>query len=382
MGEHPGNMFTRAGQMLRGIGLSRAVTVGATVGLTSSSASYCSTAAPTTQVRIAQYNILSDSLDAPDHYIHCDPNDLDHEIRFQRVAAKLEEQMRAGAVLCLQEVSRNWAGRLIPLFEKHGYTYASALTGSKFGGYMGQCLAWPAKRFEAADISTIRVADTVEGWPKWPKPASLGWWGRLRNHKPEKLPFCPWKTAESKHNGVVLVRLVEKESKKSFVVGTYHMPCMFGSDDKCSVMTIHLAMLFQYAQKYAAGTPLVVGGDFNIQPVSAQYEFVAQGELPASHPQNPSASCPIEMNLTIQPMRSAYAVLNGAEPEFTNLASTARDPSSGSFIETLDYIFLSPEWKVDAVKPLATKASMTQVKSFPSKDEPSDHVMIFADLSL
>ena len=99
------NMFSRAGQMLRGIGLSRAVTVGATVGLTSSSASYCSTAAPTTQVRIAQYNILSDSLDAPDHYIHCDPNDLDHEIRFQRVAAKLEEQMRAGAVLCLQEVT-------------------------------------------------------------------------------------------------------------------------------------------------------------------------------------------------------------------------------------------------------------------------------------
>merc|ERR1712166_1393968 len=234
MGEHPGNMFSRAGQMLRGIGLSRAVTVGATVGLTSSSASYCSTTAPTTQVRIAQYNILSDSLDAPDHYIHCDPNDLDHEIRFQRVAAKLEEQMRAGAVLCLQEVSRNWAGKLIPLFEKHGYTYASALTGSKFGGYMGQCLAWPAKRFEAADISTIRVADTAEGWPKWPKPASLGWWGRLRNHKPEKLPFCPWKTAESKHNGVVLVRLVEKESKKSFVVGTYHMPCMFGSDDKPS----------------------------------------------------------------------------------------------------------------------------------------------------
>merc|ERR1712166_1137327 len=137
------NMFSRAGQMLRGIGLSRAVTVGATVGLTSSSASYCSTTAPTTQVRIAQYNILSDPLDAPDHYIHCDPNDLDHEIRFQRVAAKLEEQMRAGAVLCLQEVSRNWAGRLIPLFEKHGYTYASALTGSKFGGYMGQCLAWP-----------------------------------------------------------------------------------------------------------------------------------------------------------------------------------------------------------------------------------------------
>ena len=132
----------------------------------------------------------------------------------------------------LSQVSHNWVGRLIPLFEKHGYTYASALTGghlshttpnsqstaasidnhlilsryiagSKFGGYMGQCLAciWPAKRFEAADISTIRVADTVGGWPKLPKPASLGCWGRLMSHKPQKLPLCPWESVESKHNG-------------------------------------------------------------------------------------------------------------------------------------------------------------------------------------
>ena len=68
--------------------------------------------------------------------------------------------------------------------------------------------------------------------------------------------------------------------------------------------------------------------------------------------------------------------------EFTNLASTARDTSSGSFVETLDCIFILLEWKVDAVKPLATKASVAQVKSYPSKDEPSDHVMICADLSL
>merc|ERR1712166_330404 len=243
MGEHPVNMFTRAGQMLRGIGLSRAVTVGATVGLTSSSASYCSTAAPTTQVRIAQYNILSDPLDAPDHYIHCDPNDLDHEIRFQRVAAKLEEQMRAGAVLCLQEVSRNWAGRLIPLFEKHGYTYASALTGSKFGGYMGQCLAWPAKRFEAADISTIRVADTVEGWPKWPKPASLGWWGRLRNHKPEKLHSAPGKLLSRSTTGWCLSVWLRKNLKRALWLAP--ITCRVCSE-VCCWNTISCWRRFQY----------------------------------------------------------------------------------------------------------------------------------------
>ena len=32
------------------------------------------------------------------------------------------------------------------------YMYASALTGSKFGGYMGQCLAWPTSRFAAVKV--------------------------------------------------------------------------------------------------------------------------------------------------------------------------------------------------------------------------------------
>jgi len=337
-------------------------------------------AEPSRQLRVVSYNILSNHLDSPSHFVHCDPKDLDHSVRFQRVVSKLEEQMRGGAVLSLQEVSRDWGAKLVPLFEKHGYTYAAGLSGGSHSGYMGAVLAWPSSRFGAVEVSTVKVAETVKGWPKWPKPAPLGWWGRLLNRKPEKLPFDPWQVAEGRHNTVVVARLKDKASNKEFVIAGYHMPCLFGSDDKCKVMTIHAAMLFQYAQKLARGDPLVVAGDFNIQPTSAQYQFITQGRLAQDHPQNPQSS-PVDFEVSIKPMVSAYKVANGKEPEFTNLAKTGWG-GPDKFCETLDYIWLSDGWKVEGVKPLGSKASVEDIASYPSRDEPSDHVMIFADLKM
>ena len=80
-------------------------------------------------------------------------------------------------------------------------------------------------------------------------------------------------------------------------------------------------------------------------------------------------------------MRSAYLEKRGAEPEFTNLARSKFN-KDGTFIETLDYIWLSPTIMVNAVKELPSKASMAGIQSFPNKDEPSDHVMITAELKL
>ena len=47
----------------------------------------------------------------------------------------------------------------------------------------------------------------------------------------------------------------------------------------------------------------------------------------------------------------------------------------------MDYIFLSEEWGVGEVKPLK-KLSEEERKSYPSWDEPSDHVMIWADVEM
>jgi hypothetical protein len=54
-----------------------------------------------------------------------------------------------------------------------------------------------------------------------------------------------------------------RADSKPFVVGTYHMPCMFKVP---SVMMIHCALSAQHIHKYASSDPYLLVGDFNIKP--------------------------------------------------------------------------------------------------------------------
>ena len=74
-------------------------------------------------------------------------------------------------------------------------------------------------------------------------------------------------------------------------------------------------------------------------------------------------------------MRSAYADALGAEPELTNWAFTRG--SEGDFKDTLDYIFVSDGVDVAGVKPIRVTEG-----PLPTEAEPSDHVLIAADLSV
>jgi hypothetical protein len=73
-----------------------------------------------------------------------------------------------------------------------------------------------------------RVADTVD----WPRPRRE--WTR------EKPPFDARQEALRRHNCVVMAQLgVRDGSGRSFCVACYHMPCLFGSDEKCQTMVMH-----------------------------------------------------------------------------------------------------------------------------------------------
>jgi hypothetical protein len=75
-------------------------------------------------------------------------------------------------------------------------------------------------------------------------------------------------------------------------------------------------------------------------------------------------------------------VVVGTEPEFTNFAKRAFS-NGEEFCETLDYIWLSDEWQVGDVIPLPLRKEVPpEVESFPSGSEPSDHMLIGAQLSL
>ena len=76
-------------------------------------------------------------------------------------------------------------------------------------------------------------------------------------------------------------------------------------------------------------------------------------------------------------MRSAYQVCNGKEPDFTNYAKVKDEPA---FIDTLDYIFVSDQWKVTGVQPTPMRNEVQG--PLPNDDEPSDHILITAELTL
>ena len=61
-------------------------------------------------------------------------------------------------------------------------------------------------------------------------------------------------------------------------------------------------------------------------------------------------------------------------------AVAAWDKDTGPFQETLDYIFVSEHWAVEGCKALPPKGAVSALPGFPSSDEPSDHVLIAADL--
>jgi hypothetical protein len=104
------------------------------------------------------------------------------------------------------------------------------------------------------------------------------------------------------------------------------------------------------------------------------------GEMDVDSLFYPTGKNGMEWKPTMKPMRSAYAIKNGKEPDFTNYAHSRNhdDP----FIDTLDFIFVSDDWKVSDV--LNLPSTETSQGPFPNLDvnEPSDHVMIAASLEI
>lgn len=83
-----------------------------------------------------------------------------------------------------------------------------------------------------------------------------------------------------------------------------------------------------------------------------------------------------QWSLKVNPLRSAYKEWHGHEPAFTNWAQVKQEVP---FKDTLDYIFISPQWTVLGTAPLPNEA--TNSGPLPTEHEPSDHLLISADLS-
>lgn len=338
-------------------------------------------------LRVVSYNVLSSHLADPSHFPTLNPDHLPAENRLPLVLEKLDEEIKQNSLICLQEVSHDWAGSLHAHFAQRGYHLVTGLYGKKFNGYMGVAVAWPTAAMNCIDVDISRLSDKREGgWPRGPQPGILQ---RISNTikstvRPtlEKVgilsrpPVEPWEMSENRMNILITVKLEDKESGQAFALGCYHMPCAFYAP---RVMTIHCEMAAKHIQNIAADLPCVLAGDWNIKPYSSSYMLLTTGLMDRGDPEYPAAKHGMEWQPTAKAMRSAYAESEHGEPDFTNYARVRHnDP----FIDTLDYIFLSDHWKVAGVKGLPKRQEAGG--PFPNLDrnEPSDHVLIAADLRL
>ena len=328
--------------------------------------------------RIASYNILSSHLSPPEYFPKCDPQNLKPETRLKRILVKLEAQIKQQSIICLQEISTLWVGELHLFFLKHNYYLVTGLYGKAKNGYMGVGIAFPLSKYSVEELKVETIANSRD-WPKI-SPLELFWrscfkgimksLGKPYGHLENSLYY-----AKSRLNQLVFVRLQDLETKKKFGVGTYHMPCAYYAPQ---VMTIHSAMVIQRMQILAKGDPGVLAGDFNISPTEPQYQLITTGGMDKSNRAYPSQikgdSWKVELEVSWQ---SAYQEALGQEPDFTNYAQV-KDKSP--FIKTLDYIWLSKQWQVISVLPLPHRHEVTG--PFPNEEEPSDHILIAAELAL
>ena len=159
------------------------------------------------------------------------------------------------------------------------------------------------------------------------------------------------------------------------MVGTYHMPCAFRYPQ---VMMIHCALSAQHIQRLAADLPYVFVGDFNIKPDSSMYDLLTSGEVKEGCVDNPVMREGDKWTFGVKAMKSAYFSFFHKEPAFTNYAQTKDDEA---FLGTLDYIFISPEWKVVDAQKLPEKTEELEGGGpLPTKSEPSDHLLLAASL--
>lgn len=296
---------------------------------------------------------------------------------------------------------------------------------------------------DAPLVAKARARDSHE----WPVPTSCGLGARLgvalfwrrttwAHVATREIPFsshfyeltkalgnkAAWEALGSAHVAL-LVLLRQRSTGALLVVGTVHMPLpAFKAPNPGARQVQFAAALAAEVDALleplglASRVPVLIAGDFNMQPQTAAHALLTKGALPegALHA---TVALPYPANTVVAPFTSAYAAAaGGAEPAFTTFRR-CRDDETGAekapFIGCLDYILarnpsaagsaslacavaadeaaapasiLPPlaSLVLHAVAPLPTLETIRagSTGAMPSDEHPSDHLPIAAAYTL
>jgi len=379
---------------------------------------------PAPGLRVLCYNLLADCYTGTAFarttlFAHCPPAYLDGAYR--RHLAIREVARYNADVLCFQEMGRT-------VFEQH---YSPLLEGQGFAGVLdeksgtpkgaaqleGSATFWRTDRLTLQSHHRLLLQELVRASPD------------LRDLETR----CPaaWEvlTKVSTVAQVTILRDAAITDGRLLAVVNTHL---FFHPSAPHIRALQAAVILHEVYRLLGGgggsgggvdqAAVVFCGDFNAMPRDGAVEFVRTGRLsadseawrlgralrwgkgedffdflkgtpaeaaePDAEAASPKAESPAEaeggvragepyftMDLQhpLPGLQSAYAAVEGREPDYTNLVP--------SFQGTLDYVFFHPQHlEAVAVVPVLPEAVIRAAAGLPCRTFPSDHVPLIADL--
>jgi CCR4-NOT transcription complex subunit 6 len=324
------------------------------------------------------YNILAEVYATKHMYPYCESWNLSWPYR-RNLLFKEFANIQAD-IFCLQEVQADhYEKDLLPfmrLMDFDGiYLQKSRESMGAYGKIDGCATFWNMRKFNLATSSAISFNDIARKYA-----SDLGMAeGEMRKYvgtlsKDNVASICLLETVNGVGSG-----MQKNSSERLCVVNTHLYSNYLRPDIKLwqSLSLLREVEAF-VSQRDCA---LLICGDFNSEPKSAVYDFIANGKLTSEHPELESEK------MNVLPPHQAVChglelasvmstLLGGSEPEFTNY--------TGNFRGVLDYMWFSPEsLSVMHALSFPTGEELGSLcEGLPSPDFPSDHLMLCADLTL
>jgi CCR4-NOT transcription complex subunit 6 len=315
--------------------------------------------------RVLTYNLLSEIYTNSQSYPYCPKWGL--AWTYRRLNLLREISQYEADILCLQECQADhYEDHFFPYFSRMGYGGVfKAKTRESMGrrGKIDGCATFYRK-----EMFVLRENTSVE----------YNAIAHSRTDSPRTLNRC------LKGNiGLILVLDAVDGSGPLIIANTHLFWDPELTDVKLFQVDAFIQELEMQCQRFGADVPIIIGGDFNSEPISSVYEFLSTGACTGREDMGEDshgvlATCRLQHGLHL---RSAYS-LAGAEPAYTNYTS--------SFVGTLDYLWYTPEAIVatalmeipDKRMLFNTALDSDGVEGLPNTQWSSDHVAMVSDFMI
>ncbi len=331
---------------------------------------------------VVTWNLLSAPLSSSTSYPKTDPLHLNSKKRFSKILEQLHNYCSNNTILCLQEVSQSWIGKLHIFFSEHNYTFINSSYGNKYNDYFGVAIAYP-NTYKAKDIDIKRLTDT-KNFPTEKKNGKIGWMSKIKNFfvsiinlfvflfrwfitkcrkNRENDPKMPaLERAKWKQNNLISILLEDIETQFSFLICNYHMPCSFEEQD---IMAVHVVLLGTYVNTLIGkNSSVILAGDFNSKSNEIAYQYLTTGKLPDMY----KAKIPWDSNLEYT-FEDSCSDLSDVPTCWT--VTQFFDKPLVEFKGRIDYIFVR---NFTASK--SNRKVIQLTNPIPDMENPSDHIPV------